>query len=214
MRIRNHVAALVLLFIAAQAFAQDGATKGHPRVALDTTAGTIVVELDPEHAPKTVNNFLQYVRDHQYDGLIFHRVIPGFMIQGGGFDSNLVEKATRPAIPNEASAGKKNEVGTIAMARTSEINSATAEFFINVHDNDFLDHLDVPKEGLTVTRRGQEMHLTPQDADRVYGYAVFGHVVQGMDVVRKIETTPTTANGQFENLPIKPVVIKTATILP
>jgi cyclophilin family peptidyl-prolyl cis-trans isomerase len=183
-------------------------------VALDTSAGRIVIELDPAHAPKSVENFLGYVRAHQYDGLIFHRVIPGFMIQGGGYDTKMLEKPTRAPIPNEAANGLKNQAGTVAMARTAALDSATDQFFINVHDNEFLDHLDVPAEGLTVTRRGQEMHLTPRDAERVFGYAVFGRVVEGMDVVHAIEAAPTTSSGAFQNVPIKPVVIKTATLLP
>jgi cyclophilin family peptidyl-prolyl cis-trans isomerase len=203
---------LGLLVMAAGAFGQvPGAA---PRVALATSVGRIVVELDPEHAPKTVDNFLQYVKAHQYDGLIFHRVIPGFMIQGGGFDPQLKERSMRSPIVNEANNGLKNQVGTIAMARTSELNSATDEFFINVNDNEFLDHMDVPPQGLDVSRRGQQMHITPEEADRVFGYAVFGHVVEGMDVVTRIASTPTTAKGEFANLPIEPVIIKSVSILP
>jgi peptidyl-prolyl cis-trans isomerase B (cyclophilin B) len=163
----------------------------NPMVLLSTNMGDIKIELFPDKAPKTVENFLAYVKSGQYDGLIFHRVIPGFMIQGGGLDKDMREKKTeRPPIQNEASNGLKNTVGTVAMARTSDPHSASAQFFINVKDNGFLDH------------RSQ----TPQG----WGYAVFGKVTEGMDVVRKIENVPTTTKGPHQNVPQEAVVIQSA----
>ena len=157
------------------------------RVKLATSAGDIVIELDREKAPKTVDNFLQYVRAGHYDGTVFHRVIPGFMIQGGGMDAKLNEKSTRAPIPLEAGNGLSNLRGTIAMARTSDPNSATAQFFINVVDNVRLD-----------TAGG--------------GYAVFGKVVAGMDTVDKIKDVPTAARGMHQNVPTMPVTIQKATV--
>jgi cyclophilin family peptidyl-prolyl cis-trans isomerase len=167
---------------------------GNPRVSLDTTKGRIVIELYPDKAPKTVKNFLDYVRAGFYNGTIFHRVIPGFMVQGGGFTPDLTEKPTRPPIPNEADNGLLNERGTLAMARTSDPNSASAQFFINVANNTPLNF------------RGK----TPTE----WGYAVFGHVVEGMDVVDAIVQVPTTTKGPYENVPTQPVVIQKASILP
>jgi peptidyl-prolyl cis-trans isomerase A (cyclophilin A) len=161
--------------------------KGNPVVVLETSQGSIEIELDPKQAPITVENFLGYVDSGFYDGTIFHRVMPGFMIQGGGFDASMTQKATRDPIKNEAANGLENRRGTIAMARTSAVDSATAQFFINLKDNDFLNH-----------------------GTRDYGYAVFGHVVQGMDVVDKIGGVQTTTKGMFENVPVAPVVIRKA----
>lgn len=168
-----------------------------PRVKLTTTLGTIVLELEPEAAPRTVENFLRYVKKGQYKGTIFHRVIPGFMIQGGGYVDYLGKKRTDPAIPNEAdraaAAGLKNRRGTLAMARTPDPHSATAEFFINVVDNPMLDF-----KGKT--------------NDKTWGYCVFGRVVQGMDVVDRIKGVKTShKRSDFPNLPVKPVVIQDAT---
>ena len=170
-----------------------GAMAESPRVKLVTSVGDIILELDPEKAPKTVANFLQYVNEGFYSGTIFHRVIDGFMIQGGGFTEEFEQKETRDPIPNEASNGLKNVIGTIAMARTSDPNSATAQFFINVADNDSLNHT-------APTTRG-------------WGYAVFGHVVEGMDVVEKIKTMPTERRGPFEGVPVEPVIIEQAVAL-
>jgi peptidyl-prolyl cis-trans isomerase A (cyclophilin A) len=165
----------------------------NPVVEMKTSAGTIVIELYPEKAPKTVENFLQYVKDGFYNGTIFHRVIDGFMIQGGGFEQNMKEKDTRGPIQNEAKNGLKNEAGTIAMARTSNPNSATAQFFINLVNNAGLDY---PR---------------PDGA----GYAVFGKVVQGFDVVQKIGKVPTgTASFMFENVPKTPIVIESVKLQP
>lgn len=164
-----------------------------PQVKLVTNMGDIVIQLDPVHAPKTVANFLAYVKSGFYDGTIFHRVIPGFMIQGGGFTREFKRKPTRPPIPNEATNGLKNLEGTIAMARTQEVQSATSQFFINTADNLPLDH------------RG--------NSDRDYGYAVFGKVVSGMDVVHRIEHLPTYSFGPYNNVPRKDAVIEKAVVV-
>ena len=166
----------------------------NPIVTISTSMGDIRVELDVEKAPITTKNFLDYVKDGFYDGLIFHRVIPGFMIQGGGMDPQMKQKGTKAPIKNEAANGLKNKNGTIAMARTNVVDSATAQFFINVKDNDFLDH------------RG-----TSADA---YGYSVFGKVVGGMDVVQKIEKVKTRNSGMHQDVPSDPVVIKSMTVEP
>lgn len=164
-----------------------------PVVRLTTSAGTVDIELDRARAPRTVDNFLAYVRAGFYDGTIFHRVIPGFMIQGGGFAPGMREKPTRAPIPNEADNGLKNTAGTIAMARTPDPHSASAQFFINTVDNPALDH------------RGKN----PRD----WGYAVFGRVVRGMDVVTKIEGVPTTRKGGHADVPQEDVLIKRAQVL-
>jgi len=161
-----------------------------PRVRLSTSQGDIVVELNPAKAPKTVENFLQYVADQHYDGTVFHRVIDNFMIQGGGFTADLQQKPTRAPVPLEASNGLKNDRGTIAMARTSNPNSATSQFFINVVNN---DNLNAPK---------------PDG----YGYTVFGRVVSGIEVVDKIRAVPTGNRGMFQNVPQTPITILKATL--
>ncbi|GAA4429030.1 peptidylprolyl isomerase [Acidovorax lacteus] len=162
-----------------------------PRVKLVTSLGEIVVELNPAKAPKSVENFLQYVKDKHYDGTVFHRVIDGFMIQGGGFTMDLVQKPTRAPIPLEANNGLKNDTYTIAMARTPAPNSATSQFFINVKNNDMLN--------------------APQPDG--HGYAVFGKVVEGTAVVDKIKAVPTGNRGMHQNVPTTPVVIQSATLL-
>ncbi|QDL56737.1 peptidylprolyl isomerase [Rhodoferax aquaticus] len=197
----------------------------YPKVRLQTSAGDIVVELYADKAPKTVENFLQYVRDKHYDGTVFHRVISNFMIQGGGFDSNYVEKKTRPPVVHEgrealAKGGPKNLSGTLAMARTNDPQSATAQFFINVQDNGFLDPVLIP-DGDPVPRfeyQGQVYTNTPRErlttAPQLFGYTVFGKVVSGMDVVVKIKSTPTGAGGPFpSDVPKTPVVITSATLV-
>jgi peptidyl-prolyl cis-trans isomerase A (cyclophilin A) len=177
-------AALVLALCAAPcAFAQ--------KVKLATSMGDIVLELDAAKAPKTVDNFLQYVKAGQYNGTVFHRVIPNFMVQGGGMTPDLKEKPTRAPIPLEARNGLANARGTVAMARTADPNSATAQFFINVKDNDFLN--------------AEQSH----DGN---GYAVFGKVVSGMDVVDKIRAVPTGHKGMYDDVPNTPVIIKQATV--
>ncbi|MCU0294154.1 MAG: peptidylprolyl isomerase [Thermoanaerobaculaceae bacterium] len=164
------------------------------QVRLETSKGVIVLELDPVKAPITVNNFLDYVKAGQYEGTVFHRVIPGFMIQGGGYTADLARKETREPIVNEAANGLKNLKGTIAMARTGEVNSATAQFFINLADNAFLDHQN--------------------NTDQGFGYCVFGKVVEGMQVVDAIGGTPTGAAGPFgKDVPKTPVVIKKVTLV-
>jgi cyclophilin family peptidyl-prolyl cis-trans isomerase len=160
----------------------------HPIVVISTNLGDIVVELNAEKAPKTVANFLGYVKDGFYSGTIFHRVIQTFMIQGGGFTANMTKKPTKPAIPNEAGNGLSNLRGTIAMARTGDPNSATAQFFINTKDNPGLDHKD--------------------DTPAGFGYAVFGKVIDGTGTVEKIAASATGTVGSYQNVPVKPVVIK------
>jgi cyclophilin family peptidyl-prolyl cis-trans isomerase len=166
----------------------------NPRVVLETTEGDITLELYADKAPASVENFLAYVRNDHYDGTIFHRVIPNFMIQGGGFDKGLRRKSTREPIRNEADNGLANLRGSVAMARTSEPHSATAQFFINTVDNSALDH-------------------TGTDSPRAWGYAVFGKVVDGMAVVDRIESLETKASGGMGNLPVNTVVIQNVSIL-
>jgi peptidyl-prolyl cis-trans isomerase A (cyclophilin A) len=169
--------------------APDAAEKGgkKPVVILSTSKGDIKIELDSEKAPITVENFLGYVDDGFFDGTIFHRVIPGFMIQGGGFDREMSQKKTRAPIKNEADNGLSNDRGTLAMARTSDVNSATAQFFINLKDNDFLNH-----------------------GSRDFGYAVFGKVVDGMEVVDEIAKTRTANREGHGDVPVEPIVINSA----
>ena len=186
-------ALLLSLGFSLNAPAQDSAA---PRVKFTTNLGEIVVEVYPDKAPKTVDNFLQYVRDKHYNGTIFHRVIGNFMIQGGGYDQRFMERQTRAPIVHEgrealARGGPRNTVGTLAMARTNAPHSATAQFVINVVDNGFLDP-------------------TPQQ----WGYTVFGKVVSGMDVVQKIRSTPTGFGGPFPtDVPLRPIVIQSAELL-
>src|SRR5690606_34797876 len=161
-----------------------------PQVTLKTSMGNIVLELNPEKAPLTVENFLQYVKSGQYSGTIFHRVIPGFMIQGGGFDRNMQEKSTRAPIRNEATNGLRNDIYTVAMARRSEPHSATAQFFINTTNNASLNY----------------------PGSDGWGYAVFGKVVQGTDVVDRIKNVSTGNLGPYRDVPTSPVVIESATI--
>lgn len=161
------------------------------KVKLATSAGDIVIELDKAKAPKTVENFVQYVKDGHYNGTVFHRVIPSFMIQGGGMTADMTEKKTRPPIPLESRNGLSNVRGSIAMARTGDPNSATSQFFINVQDNARLDAANA--------RDGN-------------GYAVFGKVISGMDVVDKIRVVPTSSKGMHDDVPMMPVTINKATI--
>lgn len=163
-----------------------------PRVKLETSLGVIVLELDAQKAPKTVANFVQYVKDKHYDGTVFHRVIDGFMIQGGGFTAEMQQKPTRATIQNEADNGLKNLPLTVAMARTNDPHSASAQFFINIADNRFLNHTQPTLNG--------------------WGYAVFGKVVAGADVVDKIRQVRTGNRGMFENVPTTPVTILKATL--
>ncbi len=185
------IAAAAMFSVASNSLAQNA-----PQVKFATTAGDFVVEVYPDKAPKTVANFLQYVKDKHYDGTIFHRVIENFMVQGGGYDANYAEKQTRPPVVHEgrealAKGGPRNTVGTLAMARTNDPNSATAQFFINVKDNAFLD-----------------------PSVQSFGYTVFGKVVTGMETVQKIKTTPTGAGGPFRSdVPQTPILINSATLV-
>ena len=180
--------ALTAMFSVAPVLAQDA-----PKVKLATSMGDIVVQLDPAKAPKTVENFLTYVKDKHYDGTIFHRVIDGFMIQGGGMDENMNEKATREPIQNEAQNGLKNDKYTVAMARTQAPHSASAQFFINTKNNDFLNHTDPSMHG--------------------WGYAVFGKVVKGQEVVDAMKKVRTTRKGYHDDVPFDAVVIDKAVAL-
>jgi cyclophilin family peptidyl-prolyl cis-trans isomerase len=182
---------LFLLLALAAALAAP-AMAANPQVMLETSKGNIVIELDAKAAPITVNNFLAYVKSGFYDGTVFHRVIPNFMIQGGGFTANMEQKPTRETIVNESANGLANKRGTIAMARTSEPNSATAQFFINLKDNSFLDK------------------ATAQDG---VGYCVFGKVVKGMDVVDTIAAVKTGTVGVNQDVPLQAVVIKKAVVV-
>jgi len=180
------IAAVALYATATSALAQEA-----PRVKFATSAGDFVVELYPDKAPKTVENFLQYVKDKHYDGTIFHRVIDNFMVQGGGFDAKYKQKSTRAPIPLEASNGLKNNVGMIAMARTSDPNSATSQFFINVKDNAMLN----------------------APSPDGHGYAVFGKVVSGAEVIQKIKSSATGAAGPFaSDVPKTTILINSATL--
>jgi peptidyl-prolyl cis-trans isomerase A (cyclophilin A) len=220
---RRHAAialALGVALAAASAQAQDA-----PKVKFATTAGDIVVEVYPDKAPKTVENFLQYVRDKHYDGTVFHRVIDNFMVQGGGFDANYVQKATRPPVQHEgqealAKGGLRNLVGTVAMARTGEPHSASSQFFINVKDNPNLDPVVIPP-GDPVQRfeyKGRVYENVPRSQlagnPQLYGYTVFGKVVSGMDVVNKIKGVATGPGGPFSSdVPRQPIVITSATLV-
>ena len=161
-------------------------------VTMETNKGVITLELDREKAPDSVKNFVTYAKSGHYDGTIFHRVIPGFMIQGGGFDSSMQQKDTNPPIKNEAANGLKNDKGTVAMARTNVPDSATSQFFINVKDNDFLNHTSPTPQG--------------------WGYAVFGKVTDGMDVVESIENVATANKGGQQDVPVSDVIIEKVTV--
>jgi cyclophilin family peptidyl-prolyl cis-trans isomerase len=186
---RSH-AILALLACLTLPLTATAAATDQPRVRLTTSAGVIELELDAQRAPKTVANFLSYVDSGFYNGTIFHRVIPGFMIQGGGFTPGMKEKPTGATIQNEADNGLKNLVGTISMARTPNPHSASAQFFINAADNAFLDHRAKTPDG--------------------WGYAVFGRVTKGLEVVKKIESVPTGRSGMHGDVPLKDVVITKA----
>ena len=173
----------VLLSLGSATSAQE-----YPLILMETSKGNITFELWPDKAPVSVENFLRYTDKGLYDGLIFHRVIPGFMIQGGGFTVEMMQVQTLDPISNEASADTPNNRGTLAMARTSEINSATSQFFVNLIDNDFLNHQNETPAG--------------------FGYAVFGEVVEGMEVVDDIAMVPTGRSGAFSDVPTEPVIIR------
>ncbi len=214
------IAATAIFSVASPALADTA-----PQVKFATSAGDFVVELYPDKAPKTVENFLQYVRDKHYDGTIFHRVIANFMIQGGGYDLKYAEKPTRAPVVHEGrqaleKGGPRNVTGTLAMARTNDPQSATAQFFINVHDNAFLDPVIIPP-GDPVPKfeyQGRVYENTPRaklvNAPQLFGYTVFGRVVSGMKVVEKIESVPTGSAGPFlTDVPKTPILINSATLV-
>ena len=219
---RRTALAAALLSLAAPIMAQSTTA---PNVRFVTSEGDFVVEVYPDKAPKTVENFLQYVKDKHYDGLIFHRVISNFMVQGGGYDAKYAEKATRPPVVHEGrqaleKGGAKNVEGTLAMARTNDPNSASSQFFINVKDNEFLNPTLIPAGDPVpeFTFQGQTYKNTPRaqltGAAQLFGYTVFGKVVSGMDVVNKIKAVPTGAGGPFPtDVPKTPVVIKSAILV-
>ena len=194
-----------------------------PQVEFVTSEGKFVIEVYPDKAPKTVDNFLQYVKDKHYDGTIFHRVIENFMVQGGGFDKDYKQKETRASVMHEGrkatAAGLKNVVGSVAMARTGDPHSATAQFFINVVDNAFLDPVLIPDgDPVTFEHGGQTYKDVPRanviNHPQLFGYTVFGKVVNGMDTVEKIRHLPTGQGGPFPgDVPQTPVVIESARIL-
>lgn len=183
------VTALLLSFAVGNAAAEEN----NPKVKMETSAGALVIELYPDKAPKTVENFLAYVKEGYYEGTIFHRVINDFMIQGGGFTPDMAKKDTRAAVINEADNGLKNDYGTIAMARTNDPHSATSQFFINVKDNDFLNH----------------RNKTP----RGWGYAVFGKVVDGEATLQAIKQVATTRKGYYQDVPVDPITIENVTVI-
>ncbi len=218
-------AALVVAFLAAAVSTPSTFAQAAPKVKFATSEGDFVVEVYPDKAPKTVANFLQYVKDKHYDGLIFHRVISNFMVQGGGFDTSYAQKPTRPPVVHEgqealAKGGPRNLEGTLAMARTNDPNSASSQFFINVKDNAFLDPTVIPP-GDPVPKfeyGGRVYENTPRaqllGASQLFGYTVFGKVTSGMEVVNKIKATPTGAGGPFPtDVPKTPVVIRSATLV-
>ena len=182
---------VLLLLPLLAAFTASAQTSTNPSVVVKTSMGSFTIELYPEKAPETVKNFLLYVDEGFYPGTVFHRVIDGFMVQGGGLDKEMTKKATRAPIVNEAGNKLKNVVGTVAMARTGEPNSATAQFFVNVKDNSFLDYRDSSRDGI--------------------GYCVFGKVVEGMEVVEKIRSVPTGVKNGMRDVPTTPVVIESIT---
>ena len=188
--LRKHIFLLVFILL----FTISSITQAETTmVKMDTNQGTIILELDADKAPTTVKNFITYANEGFYDGTIFHRVISNFMIQGGGFTEDMSQKTTHDPIKNEANNGLKNSNGTIAMARTGDPHSATAQFFINVKDNDFLNFSSETPQG--------------------WGYAVFGKVTEGMDVVNKIKDTSTSTNGPYQDVPIEAIIIEKVTIV-
>ncbi len=221
----NRCAVLAMTSCALFSAASSAHAQAAPQVKFSTSAGDFVVEVYPDKAPKTVENFLQYVKDKHYDGTIFHRVIENFMVQGGGFDTKFAEKKGRPPVTHEGrealeKGGSRNVVGTLAMARTNDPHSATAQFFINVKDNAFLDPTLIPP-GDPVPKfeyQGKVYENTPRanliNAPQLFGYTVFGKVISGMDVVTKIKTTPTGPGGPFPtDVPKTTILINSATLV-
>ena len=193
MRKRIFFTLALVVFLTGSALAAGKSTGKNPIVVMRTSMGTVKLELFRKEAPISVKNFIEYAKKGFYNGTVFHRVIPGFMIQGGGFTPDLAQKDTRAPIKNEAGNGLQNDRGTIAMARTMVVDSATSQFFINVANNGFLNHRDDSPEG--------------------YGYAVFGKVISGMNVVDKIAATPTGVQNGMQDVPVTPVVIKSVKVL-
>ncbi len=192
MSLRSLALALVAPLVLTWSAVSPSAQEANPVVVMETSLGTMTIELYRDQAPKSVENFLAYVSSGFYDGTVFHRVIPGFMIQGGGMTADLNRKTTRAPVENEATNGLKNSRGTLAMARTADVNSATSQFFINTVDNAMLDHRSTqPSE---------------------FGYAVFGMVTEGLDVVDKIRAVPTGTRGPFQDVPNEPVVIQSVRV--
>src|SRR5882724_1104373 len=187
------VAAVAAIGVGCTSAAEKPSNPQNPIVTISTSQGDMKVELYKDKAPKTVENFLAYTNEKFYDGTIFHRVIPRFMLQGGGFTPDMKQKSTKAAIKNEAGNGLKNTLGTLAMARTSDVDSATAQFFINAKDNDFLDHKDDTMQG--------------------FGYCVFGKVIDGVKVAQSIEGVETDTKGMYEDVPVQPVVIKSVKLV-
>jgi peptidyl-prolyl cis-trans isomerase A (cyclophilin A) len=183
---------LFLLLLQTQTAAQSPPSAANPQVVVDTSLGSFTIELFHDKSPVSVENFLQYVHDGFYSGTIFHRVVAGYVVQGGGYTADLTEKPTRPPIQNEATNGLTNQRGTVAMARTRMVRSGTSQFFVNVADNRRLDHTG----------------YAPDD----FGYAVFGRVIEGMDVVEQISRVRTTIKDGMENVPVDPVIIKGITV--
>lgn len=222
--LRTIAVAMTLPLLLALPLTSQAQSSAVQKVRISTSAGDIEAELYADKAPKTVANFLQYVKDKHYDGTVFHRVIANFMVQGGGYDAQYKEKKTRPPVQHEGrmalAAGLKNTTGTLAMARTNDPQSATAQFFINVTDNAFLDPTPIP-DGDPVAKfeyngRVYENVARAQliNSPQLFGYTVFGKVTSGMDVVQKIRTTPTGAGGPFpSDVPKTPVFIQSVTLL-
>lgn len=192
--IASLVCFLALAGPTAQSAPAPSPAPANPRVALETTKGRIVIELHADKAPKTVKNFLDYVKSGHYNGTIFHRVVPDFVVQGGGFTADMTEKNTREPIQNEADNRLLNQRGSVAMARTGDPHSARAQFFVNLKNNGSLNHSGKTAQG--------------------WGYTVFGQVVEGMDVVDAIAQVPTTNKGPYQGVPTQPVIVQKATILP
>lgn len=193
-----------------------GMDEAPPRVLMTTSMGEVTIELDREKAPIAVGNFLGYVERGDYDGTIFHRVIPGFMVQGGGHDPDLSLRTEGETIRNEADNGLRNETGTVAMARMSGIDSASRQFFINVNDNTHLDHKETSctREDIADAEAARERGLYKPLSCANFGYAVFGRVVDGMDVVHAIEIVETASRDGHDDVPVEPVIIESITLLP
>ncbi len=191
--IKNFIFLVLVLFSTLSFATEKKMSEKQSKVKLSTNLGDIVIQLDTEKAPATAENFITYVKEGFYDGTIFHRIIPGFMAQGGGFDTDFAQKKTGSPIKNEADNGLKNDRGTLAMARTSDPDSATAQFFINYKNNDFLNYSSPTPNG--------------------WGYAVFGSVVEGMEVVDKMAEAPTTTRGGHQDVPVNDIIIEKAEIV-